>query len=449
MKLNIKSTVISSLTLVLSMFLYLLIGYFLERTESGSLLISFSLLFLGFMILMYQRITPLLILIIGLTFRLIFIISLPELSQDFNRFIWDGNLQIIGTNPYLFKPNYLINTNELFYLSSDLFHGMGELSNSNFSNYPPISQWMFLAASYLGENNIFYSVIYLRIFIIFFELCIFYISYQILNILKLPLNRIGWYFLNPLVIIELTGNLHGEGVMMFFFLLGILFLQKNKNVQSSIMMALSVGSKLLTLILIPVFFKKLGIKKYIQYCLLTVFVFLLLWIPYLDHNFSSNYIQTIKLWFNNFEFNASIYYIIREFGFYYKGYNIIQTFGKILPFILMFIICYFSLFQKNNTLKRILKSQLLLLTVYFFFATTVHPWYIISLVALCIFTPCFYPIVWSATVFFSYSSYTSNGFQENTVLILLEYIIVFSLFLYEMITRRDIIFKAFSKNLAP
>jgi len=439
------------LTLVsgLSLFLYVLIGYYIDRTETNTLLISYGSLFIVFTIIMCLRITPLIILTLGLIFRLVLIISFPELSQDFYRFFWDGNLQLININPYLYSPNDLIIKNDLFYLANDLFSGMGELSNSHFSNYPPISQWGYIIASYFGKNNLDYSVLVLRIIIILFELGTFYVFYKILNFLKLPLNRIGWYFLNPLVIIELTGNLHGEGIMIFFFLLGVLFLFQNRTVKSSIMMAFSIGSKLITLILIPLFLKKLGLNKSLYYFFLITTFFSLLWIPYMDENFYINYLQTIKLWFNRFEFNASIYYIIREIGFYFKGYNVISQFGKIAPFILISGILFFTFLQKNNSLKKILKNQLLLLSFYFFIATTVHPWYIVSLVALCILTPYFYPIVWSATIFLSYTSYTSNGFQEQPLLILLEYLTIFSIFIFEIFGGKNIIFKAFAKNPIP
>ena len=171
--------------------------------------------------------------------------------------------------------------------------------------------------------------------------------------------------------------------------------------------------------------------------------------PYIDQNFYLNYIQTIKLWFNRFEFNGSIYYIIRRFGYYIKGYNIIQEFGKISPFIFMTAVFFYTFFKKNKTLKQIIKNQLLLLSFYFFISTTVHPWYIISLIALCILTPYFFPIVWSATVFLSYSAYNLKGFQEQSIIILLEYLIVFSILIFEIFGGENIIFKAFSKNSIP
>ena len=45
---------------------------------------------------------------IGLVFRLIILISTPNLSQDFYRFFWDGQLILNGFNPYLNTPNQII-----------------------------------------------------------------------------------------------------------------------------------------------------------------------------------------------------------------------------------------------------------------------------------------------------------------------------------------------------
>ena len=58
-------------------------------------------------------------------------------------------------------------------------------------------------------------------------------------------------FLNPLVIIELTGNLHFEGLMLTFFGFGILLFLDNKKLFAVFPLALSVGTKLITIIIIP------------------------------------------------------------------------------------------------------------------------------------------------------------------------------------------------------
>ena len=430
-----------------SILLYLLIGFDLDRSDTNLLIFSFSGLFLTFILIMFQDISIRSIFLIGIIFRLILLFSIPNLSQDFYRFIWDGNLQLIGLNPYLYSPNQLFNSDYLFYLASDLFQGMGSISNENYSNYPPVSQFVYFISAYFGKNNLFFSIIILKIIIIFSDIGIFYFLCKLFNLLKLPIKRVGFYFLNPLIIIELTGNLHGEGIMLFFFLAGIYMLIKNRFFTSSLLFSISVATKLITLMLIPSIIKrnkKNNLKFYISFILF----FIVLWIPFLEKNLYLNYISTLMLWFNKFEFNASIYYLIREVGFYIKGYNIIQEYSIVSILILISVIIYFSFFKENKSIKDILTSQLFILSLYFFISTTVHPWYLISLVTICLFTPYFYPILWSGLIFLSYTSYGSEGFEEKPLMIIIEYLLVFSFFIFEIKGNRNMIFNAFVKNLS-
>ena len=57
-------------------------------------------------------------------------------------------------------------------------------------------------------------------------------------------------------------------------------------------------------------------------------------------------------------------------------------------------------------------------------STTVHPWYIINLVIISVFTGYIYPIIWSFTCLLSYSAYKDSGVEEEPLLILIEYLIV-------------------------
>ena len=162
----------------------------------------------------------------------------------------------------------------------------------------------------------------------------------------------------------------------------------------------------------------------------------ILWIPFLNEEMIKNYIQTIQLWFTTFEFNGSIYNIVRAIGYEVKGYNIIRQLGKITPYITIILVFAFSLFNSNRNHHRLFKSMLLLLSFYFFIATTVHPWYIINLILLGILTGYLFPILWSMTVFWSYSAYEFNIVEESIGYQLIAYILVYGCLAFEMIKGR-------------
>lgn len=428
---NIRRFLIS-----ISIIFYILISYVIKRENFYILLGLFSILFLVYLHFIKYLENTNEIFKIGLLFRVILLFSIPNLSQDFYRFIWDGHLILNGFNPYTNKPELLINTIN-FPNASFLFEKMGGLSQSNFSNYPPINQLFFVIAAFFGGKSYYISMVLLKVFVVFADIGIYHFGKKILLYLNKNQNLISLYFLNPLVILELSGNIHFEGVMLFFFVLGIYFLTLNNWVKSAFFIALSIVTKLLPVILLPLFFKKLGFKKSKWFYLLIIGICILIFLPFLNQDLIKNYTNTIALWFVNFEFNASIYYLIREIGYQIKGYNIIQTVGKITPIIIITLALVFAFLRKNNSFKYLLTNALIFLSIYFFLSTTVHPWYIISLVLLSVFTNYKYPNVWSFCVIFSYYAYSLPVFKENLLLLLVSYILIYSCFFYELFTVKN------------
>lgn len=420
--------------------LYLMIGYFTSREQSFQFLfLSFTLFGLSHLCL--QKTSTNQILWHGLLFRAILLLSVPWLSQDFYRFIWDGLLLLNELNPYAFTPKELITKPHLFSpeLTEVLYRNMGELSAGHYSNYPPINQFGFLLSVLWDSNSLLTSIISMRLLLIGADLGIFFLGKQLLKVFGFAEERIGWYFLNPLVIMELTGNLHWEGMMLFFFVFGWWLYVKQKPWLSSLAFAFSIGTKLIPLLLVPVFVRFQSRKRSVLMACGGLISLALLFLPFFKDIGLENYLATLQLWFKNFEFNGSIYYIVRWIGYEAKGYNIIRQLGEVTPWILAMIVLLFSFLKVKKTAKEVFVAMLLLLSCYYFMASVVHPWYVINLVFLSLFTRFSFPLIWSAMVLLSYVTYAHPDFQENYYLIGVEYGIVFGVLAYELIKKKPLL----------
>ncbi|SDR82549.1 glycosyltransferase 87 family protein [Christiangramia echinicola] len=425
---------------------YFSFGYGLDRSDFPKLILLYAALcFLSFKLVNMLK-TDLKILIgLAVLFRLVFLFSLPNLSQDYFRFIWDGRLIAEGWNPYLYIPNELIELqNFSIAQATELINGMGSLSAGHFSNYPPLNQLIFAISGWISSSSILGSVIVFRLIIILADIGTFIFGRKLLKSMGMDENRIFLYILNPFIIIEMTGNLHFESVMVFFLVLSLYLLYKGKWFLSAIILGLSISIKLLPLLLLPLLFKyfinfkKLsGFGKLLLFyfvCLLTV---VLTFLPFYSAEVFSNFMASIGLWFGKFEFNASIYYLVRWIGFEVKGYNIIETAGKVLPLITILIILGLTFFRNFRDTKQLVTNMLFAMTAYLLLSTTIHPWYLAIPLLLSVFTNFKYVLIWTGVVMLSYYAYSNPEYQESFWLIAIEYLVVLYFLIVDIFKKKE------------
>ena len=510
MKFEFKNSILA----LILIFLITYLGYFTEQSEFAKIIGCYLPLFAIYAFTLKKIETKNAIYFFvatGILLRFILLFSHPNLSDDLYRFIWDGRLLINGFNPFDHLPTYYIdNQIAIEGITPTLFSKLN--SPEYFTIYPPIAQLTFATAVGLFPNSIWGSALVMKLFLFFFEIGSIFLIIKLLRKFKMPPKNVLIYALNPLIIIEICGNIHFEGAMIFFLLLAIwlmvsdllsfqnlvnlnaTYLPESQEIQvqnrgqqsltkswrlsksgmfSAIAFALSIASKLLPLMFLPFLIKRLGWKNSFQYFTIIGITLVLLFFPLINGVFIENFGNSLNLYFQKFEFNASLYYVARWIGFQTIGWNMISVIGPALAIctpILIFLMAGLEKFnfkppapkgertvQNNRKSNHLPQSNsplgaggehttntigiwqtlpqkfLFAICIYLLFTTTVHPWYVALPVVLCSFTSFRFPVVWSALMVLTYINYSYPIYQENLWMVGIEYTILGFFLIYEAI----------------
>ncbi len=407
-----------------------LMGYYTQQSDFLNILLGYGAMFAFYIHALRNNDNKEIMLLVGagVVLRLLLLPSYPPLSDDYFRFIWDGygNLKE-GFMPYQLKPEELIKGCEdpvLLELYPDLN------SKIYYSVYPPLLQLVFTSGALLASKSILGSVIVMRLFLFAAEIGSLFFIKKLLEKWGKPAKWLLVYALNPLVIIEITGNLHFEGFMIFGLLGMLFFLEKSREKNSALLpagafYAFAIGAKLLPLMFAPLFFMKLGFKRTLIFGAVTLLGVILLFFPLFDAETALHFGESVSLYYRSFEFNGSIYFLARKVGYLVRGYNEIAYIGPGLAGVVLLSIIGISGLNRRQALENLPVVMLAALTIYQLCSTTVHPWYIAPLVALASLTRFRYPIVWSGLILLTYINYSYPEYHENLLVVGLEYTAVF------------------------
>lgn len=359
---------------------------------------------------------------LGIVLRCLFFVELPLLSDDYHRFFWDGSLVLRGINPYTVLPQDLC-CEKIPHLS-EAFASMN--SRDKFTLYPPISQGIFALFSTWG----------VEVFIAWYRLL--FLGADILTFLGLRWlltyfhKEPSWaifFFINPAVITEGVGNLHIEILTVSLLVWAYIYYIRGQLTKGLLLYILSIGLRVLPLIFLPLLFWRSQAKPYRflgLVSLITIGLFTPVWLPMTK----SGYLNSLNLYFTNFEFNASIYYILRYIGTLISGYNLIAYIGPMMAVIVLGRTLLYSFKNKDVSIGLLPNIVSSILLFYLLMSTTVHPWYIILLLPFTILAGHRYGIVWSIMAVCSYSHYIDGGYAEQWIWLWVEYLFL-ALYLYK------------------
>ena len=433
------------------------LGYTVDRTEAGSLLLGWIPAFLGYSLAVSgeeyagrkgRKIYW--FLWAGILLRLALVFPFPLLSDDVYRFLWDGYLIVDGQNPFAELPGYYLEAGRSVPgLTPELYANLN--SPEYYTIYPPVAQAVFTAAVWLSPTSHAGAAILMKLFLFACELGTLWGLHRLLTSTRspfatersgIPVHHLLFYWLNPLVIVEITGNLHFEGAMVFFLVLALWLLVRSRWVAAGATFALSVASKLLPLMLLPFLLRRFFSPRrgdlpqrfnvFLRFSLSLGLSLLLLFLPLLLSGFLDGFGSSLDLYFRKCEFNASLYYLAREVGYAVVGWNIIATLGPALAKTAAAGLLLFALLNRQDDWRSLPTLWLLAFTLYLLCATTVHPWYLSVPIVLSVFSHFRYALVWSAVIPLTYASYATVPYVENLWLVGIEYAVVIGLLVYEI-----------------
>lgn len=426
---------------------YGMLAYATPRAQFGQLLGLLVVAFGLYGLLLKTRLPLRTGLLAALLLRLLWLPALPAFSDDYHRFRWDGLLVANGINPYQYRPDELVAaTSAAGLMAADVAVKNQNPATKNelvllypklnsphyYSVYPPVCQAVYGLASGLFPTTERGAVLVLRLVLLLAEAGMAALLLALLRAFGQPAHRALWYLLNPLVVVELTGNLHFEGLMICLALLAVWLLMRGRWALSAGALGLAVGTKLLPLLLLPLLLRRLNWRRFVAYAAVVGLTLSVLFVPFVSLDLLRNISRSLTLYFSKFEFNASVYYLLRAIGYRITGYNEIARIGPALALLTTGLTLWLAWREKPLSWPQLLRTFLLILTVYYFNATVVHPWYIVPLVALSVFTPYWFALVWSGVVVLSYAAYQTMAYTENLWLLALEYAVVAAMLIWDL-----------------
>lgn len=215
----------------------------IDRSEFSNLVSIYALIFIiYFVAVKYKfRYSLFAALIIFAGTRIPFFFDVPQLSDDFYRFIWDGMLLNEGLNPIGRIPieQHINNFKDVAFAEMLL----GNMNSPGYASiYPTFNQAFFGLAYFFAGHELLTGVNMMRAFIITFEVFFF------LAILLRGRNKehtyIYAYLLNPLVIVEGVGNIHFEAIMLPLLAIALIDFSPMRYLRSGVPLAGAILVKL-------------------------------------------------------------------------------------------------------------------------------------------------------------------------------------------------------------
>ena len=307
------------------------------------------------------------VLLFALLFRLFLFLLPPGLSDDAYRYIWDGHLQVEGINPYTYRPE---DPQLAEYQDEPIY---AKLNSAEFySVYPPASQLVFRMGGYFYEYGWMTSYYVIKGVFLLLEVAGIFILARMV-----PSRSLLLYAWQPLVLLEVAGQGHTEAAMVFFLIATVWGVQEQRPTWAAAALAGAGWVKLYPFVFFPFLWRRFGWRA-VWPAGLAAAAFAA---PYVGLEAFRHMVVPLELYVRYFEFNAGLYLGVKRIFLEITGADWSKQLG---PFFQYLFLSSLPVIYLLDTKEKWPFDTSLRVTMGMFFllATTVHPWYLLGILAL-------------------------------------------------------------------
>ena len=345
------------------------------------------------------------VLVVAALLRLAAFAAPISLSDDIWRYVWDGEVVAAAENPYAESATERLERGEG---DPRLYDKLNRPDAQTV--YPPLSQAVFATAVGASELVGGAAERWLRLLFILFDLA----GVAVLGLVLTKLGRSPmWatlYAWHPLAYWEVAAGGHTEAVGVVWLAALVGFALSSKPVATGVAIGLAGLAKWTFLAVSPVvafyLLKKQGWKAAILATVAALAVFVGGYALFFDGRLVENHIESVRLYTEDFSFNAPLYYLIRFIGGYQEGVTEpIHHITRPIVTVATVAAIAAAAWWQDGTKRRFVAGLVFAAAAYVVFSPVFHPWYALPLLAAGALAGWTTPAVLGAVIVVSYMFY--------------------------------------------
>jgi hypothetical protein len=295
-------------------------------------------------------------------------------DDDVRRYVWDGRIQRMGYNPYVVVPAdpavAALHTSETRSLNN------GDLPTP----YPPGALLFSRFITAIHESTFAMRVA--------FFICNVAIVLVLIDMLRCTGHGAHWilaYAWHPLLATEVAGSGHIDIVGVLLLVVSFAALTHRWRAIAAVAFALAVAVKFLPVVLLPLYWRRVRVRD----VLLGIFVFAVLYIPFLEHGRIPT--GSLRTYVHSFRFNDPLFSVLER-----------AAAPEVIAGLAVVIGMATALWMRRKFAQRSADAFAWPMAAPLLFAPVVYPWYLLWLLPFTRSVATLPIIIWTVSIIPTY-----------------------------------------------